>query len=98
MLSEGKNREIRRMLARLGHKVMRLKRMALGRVRLGRLASGKARPLGYAELELLRRAADRIRPDTVPVGGDTPHRAGAGCDRRRGKTPSSATAGKRVTE
>ena len=30
VLSEGKNREIRRMLARLKHKVMRLKRMAIG--------------------------------------------------------------------
>src|SRR5262249_28837808 len=37
VLNEGKNREIRRMLARLGHKVMRLKRLALGRLELGRL-------------------------------------------------------------
>src|SRR5262245_48829986 len=34
MLDEGKNREIRRMLARLGHKVLRLRRIALGPVRL----------------------------------------------------------------
>ena len=37
VLSEGKNREIRRMLARLEHKVMRLKRIAIGPVMLGRL-------------------------------------------------------------
>ena len=74
VLSEGKNREVRRMLARLGHKVMRLKRMALGRVRLGRLASGKARPLGHAELESLRRAADRNRQDTAPDGSEKPRR------------------------
>jgi 23S rRNA pseudouridine2605 synthase len=57
VLSEGKNREIRRMLARLGHKVMRLQRVAIGPVPIGRLASGKARRLTAAELEALRQAA-----------------------------------------
>lgn len=57
VLNEGKNREIRRMLARLDHKVMRLKRVALGPVDLGRLATGKCRPLTTLELKLLRRAA-----------------------------------------
>jgi 23S rRNA pseudouridine2605 synthase len=57
VLSEGKNREIRRMLARLGHKVMRLKRIAIGPVQLGNLKSGKARKLTAPELAELRRAA-----------------------------------------
>lgn len=59
VLSEGKNREIRRMLARLGHKVMRLRRVAIGPIELGRLASGKARPVIAPELRLLRRLAER---------------------------------------
>jgi 23S rRNA pseudouridine2605 synthase len=56
VLSEGKNREIRRMLARLHHKVMRLRRIALGPVQLGHLAKGKARRLSPAELRALRQA------------------------------------------
>ncbi|MBV9126311.1 MAG: rRNA pseudouridine synthase [Planctomycetes bacterium] len=57
VLSEGRNREIRRMLARLGHKVLQLRRVALGPVQLGKLASGKARRLSDRELTALRHAA-----------------------------------------
>jgi 23S rRNA pseudouridine2605 synthase len=59
VLSEGKNREIRRMLARLHHKVLRLRRTTIGPVQLGRLPVGKSRPLRLAELNQLRNAADR---------------------------------------
>lgn len=57
VLSEGQNREIRRLLARVGHKVLRLVRMAVGPVRLGSLPSGAARPLSREEIAALRRAA-----------------------------------------
>ena len=56
-LAEGKNREIRRMLARLGHKVMHLKRIAIGPLKLGRLKKGRCRPLTRKELDALRRLA-----------------------------------------
>jgi 23S rRNA pseudouridine2605 synthase len=59
ILSEGKNREIRRMLARLQHKVLRLRRTAIGPVQLGKLPPGKARRLSHPELADLRRAAFR---------------------------------------
>ncbi len=59
VLAEGRNREIRRMLARLEHKVMQLKRIAFGPVKIGRLKKGKARPLTATEIDLLRRSADR---------------------------------------
>jgi 23S rRNA pseudouridine2605 synthase len=45
------------MLARLGHKVMRLRRTALGPVELGELRPGKARRLSGNELSALRSAA-----------------------------------------
>jgi 23S rRNA pseudouridine2605 synthase len=78
VLSEGKNREIRRMLARLGHKVMRLKRTALGPLRLD-LAVGKSRPLKYDELARLRRAAERTtRTEEHPEAGPEAPRHPAG--------------------
>ncbi len=64
VLAEGKNREIRRLLARLGHKVLRLKRIAIGPIRLGTLKSGKTRKLDHDELEQLRAAATRERQES----------------------------------
>lgn len=54
VLREGKNREIRRILARLGHKVMTLQRVAIGPLRLGELPRGMYRPLKSDELRRLR--------------------------------------------
>jgi 23S rRNA pseudouridine2605 synthase len=59
VLAEGKNREVRRMLAKLNHKVMRLRRVAIGPVRLDRLPKGKSRKLALPEIEALRRIANR---------------------------------------
>jgi 23S rRNA pseudouridine2605 synthase len=59
VLNEGKNREIRRMLARLDHKVLRLRRIALGPVELEALPVGKARRLVLGEVQALRAAAAR---------------------------------------
>jgi 23S rRNA pseudouridine2605 synthase len=57
VLREGRNREIRRMLAKVGHKVMRLVRVAVGPVRLGDLQPGDYRKLTREEIAGLRRAA-----------------------------------------
>ncbi len=57
VLSEGKNREIRRLLAREGHKVLVLRRIAIGPLRLGDLPVGAARPLTKKEIAALYEAA-----------------------------------------
>jgi 23S rRNA pseudouridine2605 synthase len=73
VLAEGKNREVRRMLAKQGHKVLTLKREAIGPVQLDRLPKGKARRLSGTELEALRQSASR-RPkaSTEPEAAGTP--------------------------
>lgn len=56
ILAEGRNREIRRLLARVGHKVLRLVRVAIGPLRLGEQPQGTARQLDRREVSTLRRA------------------------------------------
>jgi 23S rRNA pseudouridine2605 synthase len=51
VLDEGRNREIRRILAKVGHKVVRLKRIAIGGLKLGALEPGEWRKLTPAEIE-----------------------------------------------
>ena len=53
-LTEGQNREIRRLLARIGHKVLVLQRVALGPLRLGDIPEGSYRPLNEAEIRNLQ--------------------------------------------
>jgi 23S rRNA pseudouridine2605 synthase len=53
-LREGRNREIRRLMARVGHKVMKLKRVGFGPVKLGRLKTGEFRVLRAGEVIALR--------------------------------------------
>jgi len=53
-LREGKNREIRRMLARAGHKVIHLERVAFGPLTVGQLPVGRCRALQPREISELR--------------------------------------------
>jgi 23S rRNA pseudouridine2605 synthase len=62
VLSEGRNREIRRILARVGHKVLQLRRLAVGRLKLSDLPLGAWRRLMPAEIDgLLAEAKERKR-------------------------------------
>ncbi len=54
VVTEGRKRQIRRMLEALGHPVVRLVRVRMGPLRLGRLAPGAARRLTARERSALR--------------------------------------------
>jgi len=53
-LTEGRNRQVRRMFLALGRPVKELRRIAIGPLELGRLASGRWRALSAPELRALR--------------------------------------------
>jgi 23S rRNA pseudouridine2605 synthase len=53
-LDEGKNRQVRRMFDRIGHTVVKLRRVAIGKVKLGKLSVGAYRPLTLAEIDALK--------------------------------------------
>lgn len=54
VLSEGKNREIRRIFEANGLTVRRLKRVAMGKLELGELKKGEVRPLTAKEIAYLK--------------------------------------------
>ncbi|MEJ2540127.1 MAG: pseudouridine synthase [Gemmatimonadota bacterium] len=56
VLTEGRNREVRRMLEAVGHPVRRLVRQRFGPVALGTLAAGRWRELTKEEIHTLRQA------------------------------------------
>jgi len=57
MLREGKNREIRRVFAKLGHPVLELKRIRIGELNLHGLGEGEWRFLQLHEVQRLREVA-----------------------------------------
>lgn len=62
-ISEGRNRQVRRMLEAVDNKVLKLVRIAIGPLRIGELGIGKYRPLTPEEVSLLRgRASQRHAP------------------------------------
>jgi 23S rRNA pseudouridine2605 synthase len=66
VLTEGRNRQIRRMAAAVGHRVRRLIRVAIGAYALGDLPAGQYRTLDEEDLGRLGRCAPRPASDTGP--------------------------------
>lgn len=57
ILKEGKNRQIRKMIATTGAKVVRLRRTRIGKIDIGHLSPGESRPLTDDEIAELKRCA-----------------------------------------
>lgn len=89
VLREGKNREIRRILARLGHKVQHLRRIAVGPLRLGDVPSGAYRVVTHQEVEKLWIATETSAESQDAVRTGT--RAG---DARTGRKTATRGSGK----
>ena len=66
VLKEGRNREIRRILARVGHKVLQLTRTAVGPLRLGDLPPGAYRRLTSQQIRQLERSAAEAEREEQP--------------------------------
>ncbi len=84
VLAEGKNREVRRMLAKLGHKVMSLQRVAVGPISLKGLPIGQYRHLNAREVDLLRRLAAGESVPTAQFGEREEFRSSRPSTPRRG--------------
>jgi 23S rRNA pseudouridine2605 synthase len=54
---EGRHHQVKRMCSQVGHPVMKLKRVAYGPVKLGRLPNGQLRPLRDDEVLALKKSA-----------------------------------------
>lgn len=53
IIHEGRKRQVRKMCEAVGHPVLRLKRIAYGKLKLGNLAAGKFRFLSEKDLQLI---------------------------------------------
>lgn len=84
-LREGRNREVRRVLAKLGHNVRKLMRIRIGPLSLRGLGPGEYRQLTPQELNLLRRAGRPERPADRPRDDRRPRRPAQG---RPGRPPA----------
>ncbi len=70
-IREGRKRQVRRMLAEVGHPVLALHRESFGPLRLGRLAPGEHRTLSAEEVAALRRAVSAEPPGSPGSSGSS---------------------------
>jgi 23S rRNA pseudouridine2605 synthase len=98
-LQEGKNREVRRVFANLGYKVVDLKRVRIAHLTDRGLKIGRWRPLTRQEVQELLAAADPVQRAALLAAGKLPkppHRRGLRTD--RGRRAVEVDGGARVAE
>jgi len=66
-ITEGRNRQVRRMIEAVGSKVRKLVRTAIGPIAMRGLASGQWRPLTPGEVAALRGEPAAGEPDAAPL-------------------------------
>lgn len=88
-LHEGKNREIRRVMAKVGHPVLWLKRVAIGTLQLGTLKEGRHRKLTAGEVGALKRLAESAVKRRPSTGSRARGSLSAPAKRRRAVKPRS---------
>jgi 23S rRNA pseudouridine2605 synthase len=84
-LHEGKNREIRRVMAKVGHAVLELKRTAIGTLMLAELKPGKFRRLSAEEIASLKALAGKAEAHDAKGGPGRPVRRGRRGSRSRSR-------------
>lgn len=99
ILTEGQNREVRRLFSRVGHKVLKLRRTAFGPIKLGELDPAAYRPLTTAEVRVLKQyaaSAPSARPSWQQRAVSNPNRKRLkGVGRPRSKPASRAPSANR---
>lgn len=85
-LTEGKNREIRRICEKAGVKITQLRRFAFGPLLLGELATGSWRHLTSDEIKELKRKHDNDKAKSVPAKARSDYRR-AVPDRKKRNNP-----------
>lgn len=93
-LREGRNRQVRRMLLRVGHPVKKLRRIRMGPLDLKGLAVGEWRELTSKELSMLRKAAF----DPSSGAGSATRETGRKPSKRTGSDRASRSANTRSAD
>lgn len=83
-ITEGRNRQVRRMVEAVGGTVLKLVRVSIGPLRLGDGPVGSVRPLEEGEVRSLRRAARERGPGSSPA----PDSGSEGSSGGRRRSPS----------
>lgn len=91
VMMEGRKNQLREMFFRIDHPVIKLKRVAMGPVRLGGLKPGELRPLTPEETRALKEAATTPRP--LPAPPARQKSAGGPPEARKGRSPARRKAG-----